>query len=163
MNVNGTNRLTGTNALVVTAGKVRLNNPNNFSGDTLINGTNSGALYLTNSLAIQNSAIDTSGAGKVDIATLVDLTLGGLKGSKNITSLFNGTYSGLTSLTLNPGAGKTHTYSGVIADGAPGMALIKTGAGTQILNGVNTYTGPTTVSEGTLALGQPSSGESMPP
>jgi fibronectin-binding autotransporter adhesin len=47
----------------------------------------------------------------------------------------------------------TYSYSGVIADGAGTMSLTKVGAGTQILNGANTYTGNTTITGGKLALG----------
>jgi autotransporter-associated beta strand protein len=35
------------------------------------------------------------------------------------------------------------------------IALTKTGAGTQVLSGANTYTGSTTVSQGTLSLAEP--------
>jgi autotransporter-associated beta strand protein len=61
-------------------------------------------------------------------------------------------YGSVTSLTLNPGTGFSRTYSGVIADGAPGMALTVMGSGIQTLQGANTYTGPTLISGGTLAL-----------
>lgn len=46
------------------------------------------------------------------------------------------------------------TFSGVIADGATRkMAFRKIGLGTQVLTGANTYTGITTISVGTLQLG----------
>ena len=48
------------------------------------------------------------------------------------------------------------TVSGVIADGGggggTGGSLIKTGAGTLTLTGINTYTGATTIDAGTLVL-----------
>ena len=56
-------------------------------------------------------------------------------------------------LTLNGTAGST-SFSGTLNDG-PGtgkLALTKTGASTQILSGINTYTGDTTVSGGILAV-----------
>ncbi|WP_181011686.1 autotransporter-associated beta strand repeat-containing protein [Bosea psychrotolerans] len=49
------------------------------------------------------------------------------------------------------GAGLTATINSAIVDGA-GTSLIKVGAGTLNLGGVNTYTGGTTVSDGTLGL-----------
>ena len=165
LNFPNANALTGANGLVVPGGKVRLLAANDFSGATLVNGVNAGTLYLCDNLALQNSAIDTSGAGLIDVsgdrtaltpATATPVTtptFGGLQGSKDIVSVFNATYSIVTALTLNPGADVTNSYSGIIADGAPGMMLIKTGAGTQILAGANTYTGATTINDGTLRLG----------
>ena len=44
------------------------------------------------------------------------------------------------------------TISGVISDAGLGCGLIKSGAGTLVLSAVNTYTGPTTVSNGTLLV-----------
>ncbi|MEI8241045.1 MAG: GntR family transcriptional regulator, partial [Actinomycetota bacterium] len=48
-------------------------------------------------------------------------------------------------------AGDTLTVSGVIS--GPGMNLTKNGAGTLALNAANTYSGTTTVANGTLAIG----------
>jgi autotransporter-associated beta strand protein len=77
-------------------------------------------------------------------------TFGGLSGTSGNLATIISNYGSVTNLTLNPAAGSVLTYGGVIADGAAGMTLTKTGAGTQILSGANTYTGTTTVSEGTL-------------
>jgi autotransporter-associated beta strand protein len=44
------------------------------------------------------------------------------------------------------------TYGGVIQDGSGTMAVTKTGLGTQILTGENTYTGDTVVTEGRLII-----------
>jgi autotransporter-associated beta strand protein len=74
----------------------------------------------------------------------------------NLASLFNsstGNYGSVSEVKLNPGTGASHTYSGVIANGAANMKLTKTGDGTQTLTGPNTYSGDTTVSAGTLTLG----------
>jgi autotransporter-associated beta strand protein len=84
------------------------------------------------------------------------LTLGGLTGNKNLASVFattSGGYDGVAALTLNPVADATHSYTGVIADGAAGMTLTKSGAGTQVLAGANSYTGATSINAGTLTLG----------
>ena len=46
----------------------------------------------------------------------------------------------------------TGGISGVISESTAGSGIIKSGAGTLALSGVNTYTGATTISTGTLAL-----------
>ena len=138
-------------------GVTTLNAANTFSGTTTISG---GLLTLSNALALQNSALDTTGSIVSSSATtglkttVTTLTLGGLSGDKDLATLFDAAngYSGVTALTLNPQTGKSNTYSGIIADGAAGMSLTKTGPGTQTLSGANTYTGATTLSEGTLIL-----------
>ena len=125
-----------------------LNGANTYSGSTTIT---AGTLALGNNLALQNSAIDTSGAGTVSLASgITTPTLGGLSGSKNLSSVITGNYSLVTALTLNPGTGQSNTYSGNITNGASGMTLTKSGNGTQILAGTNTYSGATNVTGGTL-------------
>lgn len=54
-------------------------------------------------------------------------------------------------LTVNQSAALKE-FTGVISDGATATALVKTGVGTLILSGANTYTGDTTVSMGVLAI-----------
>jgi len=175
INLPNTNALTGARTLVVdgaSAVRVRLHGPNDYSGETLIR---AGTLMILNQLALQNSPINTAGDGTIDVSgnrvglnptTATPVTspvIGGLIGSKDITSVFasytattTGT-PGVTSLTLNPGADMTDSYSGVITDGAPGMALIKTGAGTQVMTGENLYTGPTIINAGILMIADPGS------
>ncbi len=55
--------------------------------------------------------------------------------------------------TLTVDAGITATIGTVLQNGGTGNALLKAGAGTLILTGDNTYTGGTTISAGTLQLG----------
>ncbi len=139
-------------------GGVILSGANTYTGATTVS---AGILTLSNALALQNSALDTTnsitGTSTGGLKTTVTtLTLGGLTGNKNLASVFtttSGGYNTVTALTLNPGASVTNSYSGVIANGAAGMTLTKTGLGTQILSGANTYAGATTVTAGTLNLG----------
>ena len=105
-----------------------------------------------NALTLQNSAIDTSGAGTITLSVTTP-TIGGLIGSTALASVFTTGYSSVTNLTLNNSG--SNSYSGAIANGT--MALTKTGAGTQILSGTNTYTGATTVGAGTLQFGKTAS------
>ena len=138
-------------------GFLTLKGNNTFYGPTKII---AGIISLGNELALHGSPIDTQNsiAGDADNGletTVAALTFGGLTGNKNLAAIFNtfsGGYSDVTGLTLKPGTGANYSYSGVIADGAVGMTLTKSGVGTQTLSGANTYTGATTVAAGTLAL-----------
>jgi autotransporter-associated beta strand protein len=134
------------------AGTLTLTGANTFSGTTTIN---NGKVKLGGATALQNSAYDTTGstgAIGLDVTDYATPTLGGLAGSVDLATAITG-YSGVTGLPLNPQAGVTVTYGGVIADGSGAMTLTKTGSGTQILTGPNTYSGGTTNTTGTLALG----------
>ena len=142
-------------------GTLLLSGANTFSGPTAVTG---GILSLGNSLALQNSPLDTAtsvtGSTSAGLRTTVTtLTLGGLTGSGNmaasggIFTTSTGGYGSVTTLTLNPGTGASPEYSGSITNGASGMNLIKSGAGTQTLSGTNTYTGATNVAAGMLLIG----------
>ncbi len=123
---------------------------NIYAGPTLVS---AGVLRLDNLLALQNSPLDTSGAGTVNlIAGAGAYTLGGLNGSKNLSAVITGNPANLTTLVLNPGVGVTTTYSGIIDNRSTDMNLTKTGLGTQVLSGAHTYTGATVVDAGTLLI-----------
>lgn len=83
-----------------------------------------------------------------------DETINGLNGSGSISSNVVGT----ATLTIGAG-GSDGAFSGIISNGnttsPPTMlvALTKTGEGTQILSGANTYTGLTSILGGTLQYG----------
>jgi len=117
---------------------------NTFTGRTKVN---AGTLALTNNLAIQSSAFDTSGAGTLDTSTINTPTFGGLTSATDYAISSN-----VTSLTLKPVSGATHTYTGNLSGGASGMTLTKIGAGTQVLGGTSSYTGLTTVNGGELRV-----------
>ena len=133
------------------SGTTVLNQANTFSGTTTVS---AGTLSLTNALALQNSALVTT-IGTSTMGAFSALTIGGLSGSRDLGSadvLFG--YTGnVTALTLNPQTGVSVTYSGIISNGSGAMSLTKTGAGTQILTGANTYTGATIINAGTLTIG----------
>ena len=68
-----------------------------------------------------------------------------MTGSGTVTTSLAG------SVTLTVGAtNDSGTFSGVIHDGSGTIALAVNGTGTETLSGANTYSGPTTVSAGTL-------------
>ncbi len=151
--ISGGGNLTKNNTSALT-----LSGVNYFTGTTLISG---GTLTLSSTRALSASTLDTANSIANSLKTTVTtLTLGGLTGGKNLkesatTGIFASSsgYSSVTALTLNPGAGATPSYSGVIGNGASGMTLTKIGAGTQTLTGVNTYTGGTNVTVGILEIG----------
>jgi autotransporter-associated beta strand protein len=138
-------------------GTIVLSGSNTYTGSTIIS---AGTLTLGNTNALVNSPLDTlaSIAGTASSglkATVTSLTFGGFSGDKDLASLFtttSGGFGSVTGITLNPGNAVTTTYSGIVADGAAGMTLTKGGAGTQVLQGANTYTGATTVNAGKLTL-----------
>lgn len=85
-------------------------------------------------------------------------TIKSLEGSGTVSSLYTAASLSANLLTIDGGAFTgTTTFSGVIQDNpaTPGngrIALTKIGSNTQILSGVNTYTGNTTVTAGTLLI-----------
>jgi len=139
------------------ASTLTLSGANTYTGNTTIS---AGVLQVGNARALQDSTLDTTSSFLGDASnglriTPTTLTLGGLAGNKDLASVFtttSGGYTGLTALTLKSGDGLLNSYSGRIADGATGMTLTKTGAGTQALSGANTYSGLTTINEGTLTV-----------
>ncbi|HZR78574.1 MAG TPA: autotransporter-associated beta strand repeat-containing protein, partial [Chthoniobacterales bacterium] len=156
----------------------------NGAGNTTISGiiSNSGAFTKTGSgtLTLANTANSFTGqltvqAGKLKIDNVNDASTNGelgnnassvILGSSGTTGTleFSGaTDSGTKRFTLATGgtgafqidsAGTTLTLNGVI-DGSG--ALVKTGAGTLSLAGLNTYTGGTTINAGTIAINSASS------
>jgi len=145
--------ISGAGSLAYTGnGTLILNSSNNlYTGTTRASSANS-TIKLSHNLAIQNSAIDTTSTGAFSLDTgVTGPTFGGLSGATgNIALVITNGYGSVTNLILNPSG--TVTYGGVIADGTAGMTLTMAGTGTQVLQGVNTYSGSTLVYGGTLTL-----------
>jgi fibronectin-binding autotransporter adhesin len=133
-------RLTGAGGLTKTgAGTLTLAGGNSYTGDTRIA---SGTLAVANTYSLGMSTLDLNAIDSGSIIFSQASVLGGLKGSRNLSNGGN---------LLGIGANnQSTTYSGVLS-GTGG--LVKFGAGTLTLTGNNTYTGSTTVSKGTLAIG----------
>jgi len=129
-------------------GRLILSGSNTYSGTTTVN---AGTLQVNHRFALQNSVPVLGGSGTIAVS-VADPVIGGLVGSTDAAAMFSVGYGGVTNLTLNPNAGFTRTYSGVIANGAAGMSLTKSGPGTQVLEAASTYTGPTSVTAGSLTL-----------
>ncbi|MEI6676775.1 MAG: autotransporter-associated beta strand repeat-containing protein, partial [Verrucomicrobiota bacterium] len=123
------------------AGTLTLGAANIYGGTTVIS---AGTLRLGDNFALQNSVLDTSGSGALDVTSVNTPTLGGLSGGNNLALPSN-----VTALTLRPGTGVTATYSGGLSGS---LMLTKTGAGTQVLAGSNNYGGGTAVTTGSLLV-----------
>ncbi len=120
-------------------------------GTVLVNGLNAGSGTVTLNLGVFNlgsaSVLATAAPVVVNAPAELNLngfslTIGSLAGSGNVVLD--------TSTLATGGANTSTTFSGVLR-GSGG--LIKQGTGTLILSGANTYTGPTTINQGTLQLG----------
>lgn len=137
------------------ANLVFLARSNSYSGDTDIN---RGTLRLGNANAIPNgpgkgnvTMVLGGGTPVLDLGT-VNPVINGLNSTSAVASVTAVGGAGTSTLTL--GAGDANgNFGGVIANGASRtVALTKTGAGTQTLTNINTYSGATTINGGVLQL-----------
>lgn len=168
----GTNRLTKSGA-----GTLSLNSANAYTGVTTVNsgvlsvsnlangGTssgigsssnaagnlvlNGGALRYTGgtvstdrnfTLGVEGGTIDASGSGALTLSTTGSPTLTGTNVERTLT--LSGTNTG------------NNTYAGILGNNGTGAtSLTKTGDGTWVLTGTNTYSGATTINGGVLSIG----------
>jgi autotransporter-associated beta strand protein len=148
-NVGGDNATDG-GLIKNSTGTLTLSGANTYNGNTTIN---AGTLTLANALALQNSTLASSstGGGLVfdSSVTAHSFTFGGLSGDHNITLADNAGTPNAIALGIG-GNDQSTTYSGVLSGAG---SIVKNGAGTLILSGLNTYTGATTVNTGELRAG----------
>lgn len=110
---------------------------NTYTGDTVVG---QGTLQLSGSGRIADgSRVVVSNGATMNFNSVSD-TIEGLSGAGSVAL-------GSATVTLSNIA--TDTFSGVISGTG---AIIKRGAGTQVLSGANTYSGATTVGGGTLRI-----------
>jgi autotransporter-associated beta strand protein len=156
IDVTGANGLTyggviaGTGALnKVDSGTLALSGSSTYSGATIVSG---GTLSISadNNLGTAPGAA-TAGQLVINGATLQATATFTLSSNRGIAL---GPTSGTGSGTIDVTGANTLTYGGVMANNGAGTgALVKTDTGTLILAGANTYSGGTTVSGGTLQVG----------
>ncbi|MEY4242420.1 MAG: hypothetical protein RLZZ245_5, partial [Verrucomicrobiota bacterium] len=128
---------------------ITLNGVCSWTGDTFMYSTGGSIILGGNDrLPIDNRIVFTGSA------TVFDLN-GHNQQLRGLTS-YNPTVTneGATPsiLTLSPPAATSIGFYGVIIDGAETISVVKSGEGTIILGGNNTYSGPTTVNSGTLLI-----------
>jgi fibronectin-binding autotransporter adhesin len=137
----------------VGTGTLILGGSNTYSGLTTVNaGVLSGG---ASNVFSPNSIVSVASGATLDVGGLSGAggnsqTIAGLSGAGSVSL-------GQGQLTVNTATGVSTTFSGVMSENPgvdPGIttALTKSGAGTLTLTGVNTYTAPTTINGGTLAL-----------
>jgi autotransporter-associated beta strand protein len=128
-----------TGATVVTGGSLRLDGTGNISGSSALQVDSGATFSMTGQFLTSNN-----------------VTVAGLTGAGTV-------FGGAGSFTVNKSSG-SDTFSGGISGG---IGLSKSGIGTLILSGSNSYTGATTISSGTLliangkALGATNSGTTV--
>ena len=130
------------------AGTLTIAGPASYTGITTVN---AGALRAGSTSAL-------SPFSDVTVAASATLQLGGF--SNSVGSLAGTGFvenSGFVNATLTVGQDNASTsFAGTIRDGSGGftnLSLVKTGGGTFALTGPNSYTGTTTISLGTVVVG----------
>lgn len=153
---------TTANALIKAGtGALTLSGGNLYTGGTTLG---AGTLNLNHATALGTGNFIIT-AGTINNTSGADITL-----TTNNTQTWDGnfTFTGTNSLNLGTGAvslgtaagtartitvsANTLTVGGAISDGTTATGLIKTGAGTLVLSGASTYTGPTVISNGILSV-----------
>ena len=142
----------GPSALVLT------NAGNTYAGGTTVN---SGAVIVTNNTAVPNMftgglTVNAGGGFGVRIGTdSVILTDPDIDAIRDSAVIFNGPGKdfALEATSAGAPAATPVTYSDVIGDVSGSRGLQKHGAGSIVLSGVNTYSGNTTINQGSLIVG----------
>lgn len=161
----GVLELTGTNtyhgATVITGGTLRVANladggvPSNIGQSTnvasnlVINGgtfqyTGSGSTTDRRfSMGTSGATIDASGTGALVLSN---------SGAVSLDAINTAASNGARTLTLKGSNTGSNTLNATIGDQGGAASLVKSGAGTWILNGAHSYSGSTTINGGTLLI-----------
>ncbi|WP_231584921.1 autotransporter domain-containing protein [Bordetella pseudohinzii] len=130
--------ITGSGSLIKQGGgRFTLIGANHYSGGTTIEG---GTLIAGYSQALGTGGLTVANGALMDFNGY-DQTLTSLDGAGNIEL-------GAAALAVGAGDGDSH-FAGTLSGGG---SLTKLGTGTLTLSGISSYTGPTTISAGTLTV-----------
>ncbi|MEI6070987.1 MAG: autotransporter-associated beta strand repeat-containing protein [Verrucomicrobiae bacterium] len=157
------NAISGTGAVTLNSGTLTLGGANTYSGATTVN---AGTLKLGAAGALGNGTSNTSGV--TVSATGAAFDLNGTTPTATVVLTLNGT--GVSSAGALTNSGAATTYAGTVALGADSSiggagnitlsnaisgayGLTKVGAGTLILTGATNGSTTTTISSGTLQIG----------
>src|SRR5271166_1301972 len=136
--------ISGTGKFTITgSGTVQVSGVSTYSGATTISAgvLQAGSVtgFSPNSAFTVNSTLDLNGFSN---------TIGSLFGTGIVLN------NGATAAALTAGNDNANsTFSGILQNGTSVLALAKSGKGMLVLTGANTYSGGTTISAGTLQLG----------
>jgi fibronectin-binding autotransporter adhesin len=135
---------------VIGGGTLTLSATNSFYGQTRVQ--EGSTLRLAGSKSLMNSTLNLT-SGNVQFLNHTSSTLGGLAGTQGISLVNN--LGAAVALDV-AGNHENTTYSGALSGSG---SLVKSGTGALTLTGINTHSGGTQVTSGTLVLaGAPANG-----
>ncbi|MDI9335179.1 MAG: autotransporter-associated beta strand repeat-containing protein, partial [Cytophagales bacterium] len=144
----GANGSIANSSSIVNNANLVFNTTSNQTVGAAIRGTGNLSIVQGNVTGDTANFLNLTGNANIAANATLDLagyaaSVGGLTGGGNVTSA--------SAATLTVGSGNASSqFDGLLQNA---LALTKEGAGKLILNGTNTYTGATTISNGTLQIG----------
>lgn len=100
----------------------------------------------TSALTLNNRKIEFITGGAANSNSVLSSTLAAINVNTDLVVASGGN----SKLTLDAPTGITSTFNGKLINGSLATLITKTGAGTWVLTGANTYTGATSITGGTL-------------